>query len=81
MSSDHYLRYFSYCDSGMIPWLLVVELVSKSDRSLGEWVHESFENFPSLGEIKFLFENLGSPSTVFCQLTAAIRCRLTRQTP
>ena len=32
MSAHHYFRDFAYCDSGMIPWLLVAELVSKSGR-------------------------------------------------
>jgi phosphomannomutase len=49
MSAHHYFRDFAYCDSGMIPWLLVAELVSKSGRSLGDWVRERFEKFPSSG--------------------------------
>ena len=57
MSAHHYFRDFAYCDSGMIPWLLVAELVSKSGRSLGDWVHDRFANFPSSGEINFLVED------------------------
>jgi phosphomannomutase len=53
MSAHHYFRDFAYCDSGMIPWLLVAELISKSGRSLGAWVESSFKNFPSSGEINF----------------------------
>jgi phosphomannomutase len=53
MSAHHYFRDFAYCDSGMIPWLLVAELVSKSGKSLGEWVETSFQKFPSSGEINF----------------------------
>ena len=53
MSAHHYFRDFAYCDSGMIPWLLVAELVSKSGRSLGNWVHARFEKFPSSGERNF----------------------------
>jgi phosphomannomutase len=34
MSAHHYFRDFSYCDSGMIPWLLVIELMSKSGKPL-----------------------------------------------
>ena len=34
MSAHHYFRDFAYCDSGMIPWILVAELVSRSGRSL-----------------------------------------------
>ena len=38
MSAHHYFRDFAYCDSGMIPWVLITELVSCSGRSLGDWV-------------------------------------------
>ena len=53
MSAHHYFRDFAYCDSGMIPWLLVAELVSRSGKSLSTWVESSFANFPSSGEINF----------------------------
>ena len=57
MSAHHYFRDFAYCDSGMIPWLLVAELVSKSGRSLGDWVRARFEKFPSSGERNFTVGN------------------------
>ena len=57
MSAHHYFRDFAYCDSGMIPWLLVAELVSRSERSLGDWVKDRFTAFPSLGEINFVVED------------------------
>ena len=38
MSAHHYFRDFAYCDSGMIPWLLMAELISRSGKSLGELV-------------------------------------------
>ena len=57
MSAHHYFRDFAYCDSGMIPWLLVAELVSKSGRSLSNWVHACFEKFPSSGERNFTVAN------------------------
>jgi phosphomannomutase len=53
MSAHHYFRDFAYCDSGMIPWLLIAELVSRSGLSLGEWVKNRFAAFPSSGEINF----------------------------
>ena len=53
MSAHHYFREFSYCDSGMIPWLLVAELISHSGRSLGDWVQDRFSAFPSSGEKNF----------------------------
>ncbi|MCG8530736.1 MAG: phosphomannomutase, partial [Desulfovibrionales bacterium] len=51
MSAHHYFRDFSYCDSGMIPWLLVTELMIKKGKALSELVDESIERFPSSGEI------------------------------
>ena len=57
MSAHHYFRDFAYCDSGMIPWLLVAELVSKSGGSLGDWVRARFEKFPSSGEHNFTVAN------------------------
>ncbi len=51
MSAHHYFKNFSYCDSGMIPWLLVLELISKSGRPLSELVDERIRRFPVSGEI------------------------------
>jgi phosphomannomutase len=51
MSAHHYFRDFSYADSGMIPWLLVAELISVSGRSLSELIGERMEMYPASGEI------------------------------
>jgi phosphomannomutase len=51
MSAHHYFREFSYADSGMIPWLLVAELISISGKSLSELVGERQAKFPASGEI------------------------------
>ena len=51
MSAHHYFRDFGYCYSGMIPWLLIIELISKSGRSLYQLTQASISNFPSSGEI------------------------------
>jgi phosphomannomutase/phosphomannomutase/phosphoglucomutase len=51
MSAHHYFRDFSYCDSGMIPWLLVLERVCESGKSLDELVAERIKAFPASGEI------------------------------
>jgi phosphomannomutase len=53
MSAHHYFRDFAYCDSGMIPCLLIAELVSRSGRSLGDWMKDRFAAFPSSGELNF----------------------------
>lgn len=51
MSAHHYFRDFFYCDSGMVPWLLVVGLMSKSGKKLSELVDERMAAFPASGEI------------------------------
>ena len=53
MSAHHYFRDFFYCDSGMIPWLLIIELVSKSRLSLSNLVNDMMIKYPSPGEINF----------------------------
>ena len=60
MSAHHYFRDFAYCDSGMIPWLLIAELVSRSGRSLGDWVKDRFVAFPSSGEMNFKVTDAGT---------------------
>ena len=59
MSAHHYFPDFAYCDSGMIPWLLIAELISRSGRSLGDWVKDRFAAFPSSGEINFKVDDAG----------------------
>lgn len=51
MSAHHYFRDFAYCDSGMIPWLLVAELLSIKNRTLHDLVSERILAFPASGEI------------------------------
>ena len=51
MSAHHYFRKFSYADSGMIPWLLVTELMSRRKKSLEDLVGDRMRRFPASGEI------------------------------
>ncbi len=51
MSAHHYFRDFFYCDSGMVPWLLVVELMSTQGKRLSELVGEPMAAYPASGEI------------------------------
>ena len=51
MSAHHYFRDFSYADSGMIPWLLVAELLSTTGKKLSELVGERQRLYPASGEI------------------------------
>jgi len=51
MSAHHYFRDFFYCDSGMVPWLLVLELICTSGKPLSQLVAEAIARFPASGEI------------------------------
>ena len=51
MSAHHYFREFAYCDSGMIPWLVVTQLMSETGKSLSQLVGERMRLFPASGEI------------------------------
>ncbi|MBI1390630.1 MAG: phosphomannomutase [bacterium] len=51
MSAHHYFRDFTYCDSGMIPWLLVMEVMSKTGKKLSELVADRIAKYPCSGEI------------------------------
>ncbi|HFK2947513.1 TPA: phosphomannomutase [Stenotrophomonas maltophilia] len=53
MSAHHYFREFAYADSGMIPWLLIAQLISESSRSLADWVEDRMAAYPCSGEINF----------------------------
>ncbi|HCD3926612.1 TPA: phosphomannomutase CpsG, partial [Klebsiella aerogenes] len=57
MSAHHYFRDFAYCDSGMIPWLLVSELVCVKNQSLGDLVNDRVIAYPASGEINSTLEN------------------------
>ena len=53
MSAHHYFRDFFYCDSGMIPWLLTIELLSTTGKTLSELVAGYIQAYPSSGELNF----------------------------
>ena len=53
MSAHHYFRRFAYCDSGMIPWLLVAQVLSESGKSLSALVGERMRLFPVSGELNY----------------------------
>ena len=57
MSAHHYFRDFAYCDSGMIPWLLVAELLCLKDSSLKALVVDRQAVFPASGEINRKLNN------------------------
>lgn len=58
MSAHHYFKGHWYCDSGMIPYLLIAQLVSVTGRTLGELVGEMIRNYPCSGEINSEVEDV-----------------------
>lgn len=67
MSAHHYFRDFAYCDSGMIPWLLVAELLCMKNSSLSAMVQQRIAAFPSSGEINF---TISDPAAKLAQILA-----------
>lgn len=57
MSAHHYFRDFAYCDSGMIPWLLITALMSQESKTLADLVNMRLEAFPCSGEINYKVDN------------------------
>ncbi|WP_329741579.1 phosphomannomutase [Dyella sp. A6] len=57
MSAHHYFRDFAYCDSGMIPWLLIAERISHTGISLKKMLAERIAAFPCSGEINFTVDD------------------------
>lgn len=65
MSAHHYFRDFFYCDSGMLPWLLVLEQICSSGRSLADIVQRCQADFPCSGELNF---TINHPEAVLMRL-------------
>ncbi|ARP40034.1 Phosphomannomutase/phosphoglucomutase [Vibrio syngnathi] len=70
MSAHHYFRDFGHCDSGMIPWLLVIELMSKTQQSLHQLTSASMDRFPSSGELN---RRVSNPEQVIASVLAHYR--------
>ncbi len=51
MSAHHYFRDFYYCDTGMVPWLIVLELMAEEGKKLSELIGDRMDRFPVSGEI------------------------------
>lgn len=60
MSAHHYFRDFAYCDSGMIPWLLIAERISRTGVSLKDMLKQRIHAFPCSGEINFRVDDAAS---------------------
>ena len=65
LSAHHYFRDFYYCDSGMIPWLIVCQILMTSDKKMSEVADSYYEAFPCSGEINLTVDD---SSTVLKQL-------------
>lgn len=74
MSAHHYFRDFAYCDSGMIPWLLVAELMSRQGKKLSELVGARMAAYPCSGEINFKVANAKA-------VIAAVQAHYAEQNP
>lgn len=68
MSAHHYFRDFAYCDSGMIPWLLIAELLCETGVPLSTLVDERIAAYPCSGEINFEVDDV--PATIERVVTA-----------
>ena len=64
MSAHHYFRDFFYCDSGMIPWLLTIELLSVTGKTLSELVSGYIKAYPSSGELNFRLTSHDAPTII-----------------
>ena len=78
MSAHHYFRRFAYCDSGMIPWLVVAQILSESGRSLSSLVGERIARFPVSGELNYRIPDAKGALAVFEQRYAAQAIALDR---
>ena len=67
MSAHHYFRDFAYCDSGMIPWLLVVELLCVKGQTLQQLVGDRMAAYPASGEIN---SKLADPKMAIARVLA-----------
>ncbi|HKL78004.1 MAG TPA: phosphomannomutase [Gammaproteobacteria bacterium] len=70
MSGHHFFRRFGYCDSGMIPWLLMARILGRSDQPLSALVAERQAAYPCSGEINF---TVADPHKVMEQVVAGYR--------
>ncbi len=76
MSAHHYFRDFAYCDSGMIPWLLVLAIMSETGKSLSELVGERQRLYPASGEInRELHADMGGTPAVLAKVRQHYQAR------
>jgi phosphomannomutase len=76
MSAHHYFRDFAYCDSGMIPWLLVLAVMSESGKTMSQLVGERQRLFPASGEInRTISQQMGDTASVLSRVQEHYQAR------
>jgi phosphomannomutase len=76
MSAHHYFRDFAYCDSGMIPWLLVLGIMSESGKTLRELMGERQQLFPASGEInRSIAQHMGDTKSILMRVQQHYQAR------
>jgi phosphomannomutase len=70
MSGHHYFRDFSFCDSGMIPWLLVLSMMCRRRQALSALIAERQRRYPVSGEIN---RQVGDPDGVLARVEERFR--------
>jgi phosphomannomutase len=78
MSAHHYFRRFAYCDSGMIPWLLVAKILSESGQPLSRLVGERIGLFPVSGELNYRVPDAKATIAAFESQYAALALKVDR---
>lgn len=78
MSAHHYFRDFAYCDSGMIPWLLVAEMLAQKGVTLAETVRERIAAYPCSGEINYKVKNSESVISSVAKIFSTNACVIDR---
>ena len=78
MSAHHYFRRFAYCDSGMIPWLMVAQILCESGRSLSSLVGERIGLYPVSGELNYRIPDAKGAIAAFERRYAAQALNLDR---
>lgn len=73
MSAHHYFRDFHYCDSGMIPMLLLLERLAQGHQPLSALVNEAQAAYPCSGEINF---KVSDARAAIARVEAAVQAEL-----
>lgn len=59
LSSHHFFGDFFHCDSGMFAWLKILEILSRSGRTIDELIRQRRRQFPSIAEVNLKLADTG----------------------